>query len=702
VEFVRRLAALPAGRVAGWVLIAVWVGIGAAVTPLAFRLPNAENNQASSFLPADAESTRVIAAQRLLPGGNSVPAVVVLARFPKLRPADRAAAERIEAAVAHLSPSAPVRVTSSDGAEALISVGLAQSSDARTFTGHVGEIRAITRANTPPGAQAAVTGPAGLVTDTYDAISGIESTLLLVAAAVVAVTLLLVYRSPVLWLVPLGAVAIADQTATGATYLLARYAGLTVNAQSAGILRVLVFGAGTDYALLLIARYREELTRHEGVRDAMREALRRAGPALLASAATVVIGLLCLLLASLNSDRGLGPVGAVGIVCAFAAMTTLLPAGLVVAGRRLFWPFIPEFGSTPRDASDLWTRIAAAISHRPRAVWIISTLLLAGLATGIATLNTHIRQDQTYRGRVESVTGEHLIERSYPAGAVAPTYIVSRAGAVGRIRAIAAATPGVSAAVAGPASATGDLAQVTVILAGNPDDPGAYATVRRLREQVRAVPGADALVGGTSAVDLDIRAASVRDAEVIIPVVLIVIAIVLGLLLRAIVAPVLLIATVVVSFLAALGGSALAFRYVLGFPGSDPSLPLFGFIFLVALGIDYNIFLMTRVREEATRSDPRRGVRVGLAVTGGVITSAGAVLAATFSALLILPLVLLAEVGFLVAFGVLLDTFVVRSVLVPALALDLGPGMWWPSRLSRAAGAPLPAEPAAQEPAAHG
>jgi RND superfamily putative drug exporter len=676
-----RLATLPTARRASWLFVVLWLALAAFATPLAAKLTKAENNEASAFLPRRAESTRVLDLQRTLPGGDSVPIVVVLERPSGITSADRAAGTRIRGVLERLTPAPTAFITSPDNRELLVTGGLAQTSDADAFTGVVKDVRRAAHSQAPPGARVAVTGPAGLVTDTFDTISGIERTLLIVAATVVAVTLLVVYRSPVLWLVPLGTVAVADQTATGMTYLLARHAGLTVNAQSAGILRVLVFGAGTDYALLLISRYREELTRHRDDRAAMRAALTRAGPALLASAATVVMGLLCLLLAELSSDRGLGPVGAVGITCAFAAMVTLLPTVLAIFGRRLFWPFVPRYGVAMRDRSGIWVKIGNRIAGRPRTVWITTSLLLGGLVIGLVSLTPNLRQDQIYRHPVESVTGAHLLERSFPAGATAPTYIVARAGSLERVRAAAATTPGVATVL--PTGQADGLAELTVVLAGEPDGPAAYTTIREVRRRVRAVPGADALVGGTTAVNLDIRDAAIRDRTVVIPVVLAVIAVVLGLLLRSVVAPVLLIATVLLSFLAALGASAVVFTHVLGFAGTDPSLPLFGFIFLVALGIDYNIFLMTRVREEAARSGPRDGVLGGLAVTGGVITSAGAVLAATFSALLILPLVLLAEVGFLVAFGVLLDTFVVRSVLVPALALDVGPKIWWPGALSR-------------------
>ncbi|WP_322768670.1 MMPL family transporter [Frankia sp. Cr1] len=682
-----KIAAKPARPRLTWVTLLLWIIIAVVATPLAGRLTGAQTNDASAFLPTDAESTRVLTAEKLLPGGDAVPAIVVLARDPELTPADRATAETLSHELQRFSVipiGAPV--PSPRGNALLLSISLAQRADIVDFTDDVKEIRRIVRHAAPPGLQTGLAGPAGLLTDSYDVFSGVDTTLLFVTAGVVAAILLIVYRSPFLWLAPLLSVAIADQAATALTYLGARYGGLTVNGQSAGILRVLVFGAGTDYALLLIARYREELTRYESVYEAMRVAIRRAGPAIVASAATVIAGLLCMLLGDLNSDRGLGPVGAIGIAAALVTMMTLLPAALVACGRRLFWPFIPGYGVGTVEESGFWSRTGARIAARPRLVWIATTLMLTGLAFATLHLNTSLRGDQGFTKPVDSVVGQELVQRSFPAGATAPTYVIANITATDDVLSTIRRNPAVTAV--GETGRGATLVQFIVILAQPPDTQASFDTIKALRGAVHAIPAADALVGGTTAVNLDVRTASVRDQKVIIPVVLGVLAVILGLLLRAVVAPLLLIATVVLSFLAALGASALAYDWLFGFAGADPSLPLLGFIFLVALGIDYNIFLMIRVREEAERLGPRAGARRGLAVTGGVITSAGVVLAATFSVLFILPLVQLAEVGFLVAFGVLVDTFVVRSILVPALALDIGPKIWWPSRLAR-----LPAGP---------
>ncbi|WP_239329468.1 MMPL family transporter [Frankia sp. CiP3] len=664
-----------------WAALLLWIIITVVVSPLASRLADAQKNDAAAFLPAGAESTRVLTAQRLLPGGDAVPAIVVFARDPELTSADRATVEALGHELQRFSVI-PIGgpIPSPRGNALLLSISLAQRSDIVDFTHDVKEIRRIVRNAAPPGLQTGLAGPAGLLTDSYDVFSGVDTTLLFVTGGVVAVILLIVYRSPFLWLAPLLSVAIADQVATALTYLAARYGELTVNGQSAGILRVLVFGAGTDYALLLIARYREELTRHESAHEAMGVAIRRAGPAVVASAATVIVGLLCLLLGDLNSDRGLGPVGAIGIAAALVTMMTLLPAVLVACGRRLFWPFIPVYGTGAVEESGFWSRAGARIAARPRRVWIAATLVLTGLAFATVHLNTDLRGDQGFTGPVDSVVGQELAQRSFPAGATAPAYVIANASAAADVLATIRGNPAVTAAEENGRGA--NLVQFIAILSPPPDTKASFDTVKQLRDAVHAIPGADGLVGGTTAVNLDVRTASVRDQRVVIPVVLSVLAVILGLLLRAVVTPLLLIATVVLSFLAALGASALAYDWLFGFAGADPSLPLLGFIFLVALGIDYNIFLMIRVREEAERIGPEPGVRHGLAVTGGVITSAGVVLAATFSVLFILPLVQLAEVGFLVAFGVLLDTLVVRSILVPALALDIGPKIWWPSRLA--------------------
>ncbi|MCM3883945.1 MMPL family transporter [Frankia sp. R82] len=718
------------GRRSAWFVIAFWIVVAAVLSPLASHLPQAEKNDAAAFLPAQAESTRLLAAQRRFPSGDAVPTVVVMTRPGGLTAGDRTAATAIGRKLAPYAAGQVLGpVLSPNGRTLVLTVPLAQSDNVVRFTDEVQQMRRLAAALAPPGTEVAVTGPAGLVADTYHLFSTIESRLLLVTAGIVAVILLVVYRSPLLWLVPLASVGIADQAAAGIIDLLARNTALTVNGQSSGILRVLVFGAGTDYALLLIARYREELTRHRDPRQAMRQALRRAGPAIVASAGTVVIGMLCLLVGVLASDRGLGPVGAIGISTALVTMTTLLPAAMVLCGRRLFWPRIPRFGEHPpvteaarhgaaarsahaaalaaptvpghEDLTEFdlaeepgrWVRIGTTIDRRPRTVWVTTSLLLGVLTLGLLAMDTSLRGDQGFRRGVESVRGVDLVAADFPPGVAAPAFVIANASAATAVERTIRQVPGVAGlAESGRAEngRAGAQVQFIVILRDHPDSAASFATVDDLRQRVHRIPHAQAMVGGNTAVNLDVRRAAVRDRTVVIPLVLLVVFAVLIFLLRAIVAPLLLMVTVVLSFLAALGTSAVAYRWLFGFPAADPSLPLFAFIFLVALGVDYNIFLMTRVREESQRIGARPGVLHALAVTGGVITSAGIVLAATFSALIIFPLVQLAEIGFVVAFGVLLDTLVVRSVLVPALSLDIGRRIWWPGRLARPDGTARP------------
>jgi RND superfamily putative drug exporter len=434
--------------------------------------------------------------------------------------------------------------------------------------------------------------------------------------------------------------------------------------------------------LLLTARYREELRGHENRHEAMAIALRRTGPAVFASGGTVIAAMLTFSVASLNAIKSLGPVLAIGVAVAMLAMLTLLPALLVIFGRWVFWPRRPAFGSTEPSTTGAWARVGKRISARPRVVWISTAVVLGILALGLLSLNANGLTDaQSYRSTPASVTGEQILAAHFPGGAGNPVIVVGRPQAAGRLEAAVRATRGITA-VTRPRLVSGH-AYLEGTLTAAPNTSAAYATIDRVRAAVHAVPGAQALVGGDTAINLDAQRASTHDRNLIIPLVLVVVLVILALLLRAFVAPLILIGTVVLSLGAALGVSALAFKPLLGFGAEDSSFPLFVFVFLVALGIDYNIFLMTRVREEAVRQGARTGALTGLAATGGVITSAGAVLAGTFAVLATLPLTVFTQIGIAVAFGVLLDTFIVRSVLVTALNLDVGARMWWPSRLSR-------------------
>jgi putative drug exporter of the RND superfamily len=710
-----RFSSLPCGRVGKWVVLGVWIVILAVAMPLAGKLTGAQSNESSAWLPKNAESTRVLDASKRFTPADTFPAVVVYHRDGgPLTAADRAKAAadvpRLQAVTGDPKGSAPPRrlavsvqgpVPSKDGTALETLVNVQVGNEGWDLLGPaVDDYRSVVQSG-DSGLKAHVTGPAGYAGDFSNVFSGFDKTLLFITAAIVIGILLITYRSPILWFAPLLCVGFALMAAEAVIYLLAAHAGLTVNGQAAFILTVLVFGAGTDYALLLIARYREELRRHRDRHEAMAVALHRAGPAIVASGSTVALGMLCLLVAVLNSTKSMGPVMAIGVAVALAAMVTLLPALLVIGGRWMFWPRRPRYGTAEPAERGVWARVGSAIAVRPRLTWVVTAVVLGALATGLLGLRTGSlpNKDAFSTGKPDSVTGEEVLAAHFPAGSGSPLQIVTKAGTQDAVIAAVSKVPDVSdVRLAGdsPGKASGGLVYLEGTLNAPPDAQRGFTAVERARDAAHAVPGADAQVGGQSAVTLDINDASHRDQNAVIPIVLVVVLVILALLLRAVVAPLILVATVVLSYAAALGVSALMFDHVFGFAAADPSFPLWSFVFLVALGTDYNIFLMTRVHEEAKQHGMRRGALIGLAATGGVITSAGAVLAGTFAALGSLPLVFVAELGFTVAFGVLLDTLVVRSVLVTALNLDLGRHMWWPSALSRprATSAPAPEEPA--------
>jgi len=620
--------------------------------------------------------------------------VVVYVRPSGLTAADRAKAAADARRFAGVPGAVPGQVTgpipSADGKalRTILQVNLGSKGWANANKA-VDAIRAITTSDAD-GLVVHVTGPLGYAADSNNVFKGIDSTLLFSAVAVVIVILLITYRSPFVWLLPVISSGVALITAQAVIYLLATHAGLVVNAQSAGILDVLVFGASTDYALLITARYREELRRHDRRHLAMAEALRRAGPAIIASGTTVVLALLTLSAAELNSTASLGPVLAIGVAVGMIVMLTLLPALLVTFPRGVFWPYKPTYGSPEPTTRGLWARVGWGIAPRARLTWITTAVILGILALGLTGLKANgLTTAQGFRGHPDSVLGETVLAAHFPAGTGQPVIVIGNPAAAAPLRSAFAATPGISGV--SPPRIRAGYAYLEGTLTAPPDSQAAYDTVDRVRSAVRAVPGASALVGGTSAINLDVKRASAHDRNLIIPLILVVVLVILWLLLRALVAPVILTATVVLSFAAALGVSAFFFDHVFGFGGADTSFPLFVFVFLVALGVDYNIFLMTRVREEAIRRDARHGAIVGMAATGGVITSAGFVLAGTFAVLATIPATFLTEIGFAVAFGILLDTIVVRLLLVTALNLDVGRWMWWPSSLARKPD-PAPAE----------
>ncbi|KGN40351.1 MMPL family transporter [Knoellia aerolata] len=682
---VGRLAWFPASRRTKWLVVVFWALVLAAAFGPSGRLPDVLNNEAVAWLPEDAQSTQVVRQIEAFRSKNEFPAVIVYERPGGLTPEDTQA---VTAHAARFGAIEEVRtdvvgpLPSQDGEALQVIVTVDAGEEGWDSLGAtVAELRAAAQ-DRPDGLSMHVTGPVGLAADSSEAFAGIDGKLLYSAMGVVIVILLLTYRSPVLWLVPVVSAGTALFVAQGVIYFLARDDTLTVNAQSSGILTVIVFGAGTDYALLLVARYREELRRHADRHEAMAFALHRAGPAIVASGATVIAGMLCLLIATMSSTKGLGPVAAIGIAVGLLVMLTLLPAILVVCGRWIFWPVRPSYGSADHTRDVLWARIGARIARAPRRTWVVTSILLAVASLGVLQLNaTGLENKDSFYNTPESVVGEEVLADHFPAGAGSPVLVLANAGAAGEVRTTLEEVDGV-ASVAEPVT-RGERTLLQATLADAPDSDAATESIDRIRDAIAGVPGADAIAGGDTATRADTLRAAADDNVRIIPLILVVVLLILVLLLRAITAPLILIGTVVLSFGAALGISALLFRHVFDFAGADSSLPLFVFVFLVALGIDYNIFLMTRVHEEAKEIGTRRGALVGLAATGGVITSAGLVLAGTFAVLATLPLVAFAEIGIAVALGVLLDTLVVRSVLVTALNLDVRGRMWWPSALAR-------------------
>jgi putative drug exporter of the RND superfamily len=810
----RSIFARPAGPRAKWVVFAIWlVGIFIAAGPanLPGKFTDAEENESTSFLPGDAESTKALTAAEELQGGELAPAVIVYRRESGLTPEDRA---RIPDDVQRLTeerfpgvvpdgataaaggesgeaggggaapqgapegcggPTTPIPgqpddyapfvgpLCSEDGKAAIVTAYLKGDGDGERILDPIESWRE-TVSDPGGGLEVKITGGAGYAADAIEVFESINGTLLLAAVSLVIVLLILIYRSPIFLFIPLTAVIFAEMLARSVGYGLSEL-GVTINGQSSSIMSVLVLGAGTDYALLIVARYREELHRFEDRHEAIRTAMASAGPAVLASALTVIAALFCLTIAKVNGTSGLGPIAAMGVACAALSMLTLLPALLTIFGRRAFWPFVPHtpnwsladeepttrlgrrivHGSSveallpvvgaallvvvllplvllnalarlllglvgvrfpslivePLDrrvfkpyevrrtkhehladaTHGFWKRVGDRIAMGPRRVMIGSTALLLVMCAGLTLFSTDLTTNDSYRTEVESVEGQDLLAQSFPSGASAPTDVIVRdpAGVPAVTRAVANA-PGVES-VSEPVAEgeQGVLVQATLEL--QPYSTEAFDLIEPIREAAHeAAP--DTLVGGATAVEFDVREAAAWDSAVIPPIVLVVVLVILVILLRSLVAPLLLVGTVILSFLAALGVGYFAFEVIFGFPGSDPSLPLFAFVFLVALGVDYNIFLVARAREETLTHGTREGMLRALAVTGGVITSAGIVLAGTFSVLAVLPLVFLTEIGFVVAFGVLLDTFLVRSVLVPALFLDIGQKVWWPSALA--------------------
>ena len=712
------------GRKLLWAAIAViilWFGVSGVTGPLFGKLSSVQQNDNAGFLPTSAESTKAsdLATKFTSQDTSILPALVIFSGT-----ADQAgllavgefgatlAATPVEGSdntIEHyLADGAQlIPIPSQDGKGILMSVPLDNDALAETLSDEKPALPAVVKAiraqaETVPGFESHVTGIGGILADLFDSFGSIDTSLLGTTLAVVGLILIFVYRSPVLWIIPLFGALIALTVAGGVVFLLADADILDLDGQSQGILSVLVIVAATDYALLLIARYREELHHYDKRTDAMVVAWKGVVEPITASGLTVIAGLLVLSLSDLKSVRSLGPVSAIGILSAQLVMLTLLPAILVLCGRWIFWPKRPKHDDVDEKLSGFWSKVAGLVSRKPRMTWILSAgFLIISMAFATQLKTGGLAQTDAFTGNPDSVVGLEKLSEHFPAGSGDPTIVIiadadkdaaiaALKSAPGVVEVKQTTTPFVPGGPTPTPVVVDGLTQIEVVLDKPADSLESQAYIPGIRDAVHAV-NADAAVGGSTAVNYDIQQTNKRDRNLIIPVALLVIGLILALLLRSLLAPVILILTTVMSFGATLGISHLVFTHLFKFAGTDGSFPLFAFVFLVALGIDYNIFLMTRVREESKKLGTRPGILKGLTVTGGVITSAGIVLAATFAVLGTLPLVFLAELGFAVAFGVLLDTIVVRSLLVPALSYDIGAKIWWPSKLGKSEG-PLETE----------
>ncbi|MFN8159905.1 MAG: MMPL family transporter [Solirubrobacterales bacterium] len=701
----RKVSSFSAGPRSKWVVFAVWLLLGVALGPLQPKLQDATKNENSDFLPNSAEATKV---EDLLtndfPGGREVSAIVVYTDPGGLEAADRARirrdAARLSAPGYLIKAARPIQPFGPPGGPATAPGGAAGgpslvSRDGTTalmivptFTrggeaiqANVKRIRAVVPSPDSPGLRSYVTGPAGFTADAIETFRSLDTTLLLVTVTLVLVLLLAIYRSPVVALVPLFVVGIAYVIAAAAIYGLVKAGVFDVNGQSTGILIVLMFGAGTDYCLLIVSRFREELRRTDDKHAAMVNATERTAPAILSAGGTVFFSMLVLLLADYRATQSLGPVLAIGIALMLLVGLTLLPALLSILGRRAFWPAIPRTGEGEDSVSGIWRRIGHLVHDRPATAMTVVVLVLALGALGNLESRGTLDFGEGFRTEPDSKAGQALIDSKLsPGQAAASDVIVARAAAT-PVAAALRRQPAVDSVTAAGVSKNGRLVHLSVTLARDPFSDQANADIPGLRDAVRAAAGGrTALVGGFTATNYDTDRSLQRDARIIVPLILLLILVILIILLRALVAPLYLVATVVLSYAFALGASKLVFTHLFRVSDSDASLATFAFLFLVALGVDYNIFLISRIREESARVGVKEGVIGGLEKTGAVITSAGLILAGTFSALMALPLEALFQLGFTVALGLLVDTFLVRTVLVPSIAFQLGERNWWPSR----------------------
>jgi RND superfamily putative drug exporter len=642
---------------------------------------NAAAGEAPLSVPAGSDSARADALSRQFPGGDRVPLIVVVSRVDgaALNSADlnaaAAAGDRMQAVVAPFgAPNPQPALLSADGRAAIAVVPIRAGLSGMVLRDGVTALRAAAVAGLPADLTGHVTGGPAFGADIAGAFTHANITLLAVTASVVALLLIATYRSPVLWLAPLLVIGFADRVAAAVGTAVASLTGLAFDGATSGITSVLVFGAGTNYALLLISRYRQELRRNPEHRDALRRAVRTAAPAIVASNATVVLALLTLLFASTPSTRSLGALAACGLVVAAISVLLVLPPLLAFCGRQLFWPLIPNAHDTTADDGP-WRRVAEWVARRPALVATIAIVVLAALGTGLLGTRIGLAQTEQFRVRADSVSGYDVVAAHFPAGLANPVLVVAPSGRAPQVQEAISSTPGVVSVTESGRSTTG-LTNWSVVAGAAPSSDQAFNTVVALRHSTK---GTGALVGGADAQALDVRDAAAHDRRLLIPAILTVILLVLYALLRSAVAPPVLLAATILGALAALGLGGWASLHILGFPALDNSTPLFAFLFLAALGVDYTIFLVTRAREEVTQHGTRDGMIWAVSATGGVITSAGIVLAAVFCVLGILPLIVMAQLGIIVGLGILLDTFVVRTLVIPALFELIGDRIWWPT-----------------------
>ena len=664
-----------------WALALVVAALGGALLGLIPQSGSAE--QSPVVLPATAESVRAAEVIKAFPGGDTAPVLLVISRAdgadlsPEELGAAQQARDRMSAVTGVVAAPGPPMIPATDGKAAVAPVALSPDLTGFALSDTVTSLRSAARDGLPDPLIANVTGGPAFGADIANSFAGANINLLAVTGAVVALLLIITYRSPVLWLVPLLVIAFADRIAAVTGAAVAEAAGLGGDGSTSGITSVLVFGAGTNYALLLISRYREELRREPAHRQALRTAVRFAGPAIVASNATVVLALLSLLLASSPTTRSLGVQAASGLVVGAVFVLLVLPPLLALFGPKLFWPFIPRAGSAEITTTGAWHRVADWVSGHAGRVTVASILVLGILATGLIGIPVGLSLIDQFRVRADSVDGFTTLSAHFPGGLTDPTRVIARTADTDAVQAAIAATPGIASVTPAGLSDTG-LSQWQVVLDAAPASDAAFDTVVALRNSVRQADP-DALVGGSDATALDTKDVAIRDRWVVIPAILVVVLAVLFVLLRAVLTPLVLVATTTLSTLAALGMGGWVSVHLLGFPALDNTTPLFAFLFLVALGVDYTIFLVTRAQEETPQHGTRGGIVRAVSATGAVITSAGIVLAAVFAVLGVLPLIALTQLGIIVGLGILLDTFVVRTVVIPALFTLIGPKIWWPA-----------------------